>query len=361
MAHEHSPSGSDKYLIGGESAEIPGISRRKWLAGAIMAAGGLLVLNACGAGETTRKKRKGDGEPDPGGNAPEEENDGEKKYDTYNKLNFDQVYTEVPKYRIEGDENANAGPGVIYVKSGWGRENGRLQKINEPETLESFTITELADRYNAGDVNDGEVRHWLSDTVAAVEYPGVPGLGGLFDGKDYNQDVAIIQVPPLTERRKKAENIWEALGVLGQYAQGLALDIELYDEVDDAGRVSKDDYEKVFWMVCRAVTSNEKAANKLKAFVSERARQVESPEQAEECMNWWTESKLAGTQPVVGAYDDSEAEHSGGNYNRRSGITAVQFFVGDDHTNVIARGADSVQICVIDGTERVKDYSDPDY
>lgn len=360
MIGEHNPSGSDKYLTGGERAEIPGISRRRLLTGAV-AVGGLLTLAACGAGKNYEKGSKDNRTTDSDGSTPEIENSSEKKYSTYNKLSFDQIYTEVPKYRIEGDENANAGPGVIYIKSGWGREDGRLQKINEPDTLEPFTITELADRYDAGEVNDGEVRHWLSDTVAAVERPDVPGLGGLFDDKDYNQDVAIIQAPPLTERRKKAENIWEALGVLGQYVQGLALDIELYDKVDDAGRVSKDDYEKVFWMVCRAVASNEKAANKLKAFVSERARRVKSPEQAEECMNWWTESKLAGTQPVVGAYDDSETEHSGSNYNRRNGITTIQFFVGDERTNVIARGVDSVQICVIGGTERVKDYSDPDY
>lgn len=351
MAHEHSPSGSDKYLTGGERAEIPGIPRRRLLAG-VAAGAGLLVLTACGAGET-----------DSGGSVPEKENNREKNYNTYNKLNFDQVYTEVPRYRPEGDEKAHAGPGVIYIKSGWSRENGRLQKINEPDTLEPFTVTELADRYDAGEVNDGELRHWLSDTVAAVEHPDVPGLGGLFDDNDYRQDVAIIEAPPLTERRKKAENIWEALGVLCQYAQGLALDIELYDKVDEANRkIDKGTYEKVFWMVCRAATSDEKAANKLKAFVSERARQVESPEQAEECMNWWTTSKLAGTQPVVGAYDDSEAEHSGGNYNRRSGITAIQFYVGDDpRTNIIARGVDSVQLCAAGGTERVKDYSDPDY
>lgn len=361
MIGEHNPSGSDKYLTGGERVKRPGISRRELLASAGIL-GIMTTLAACSAGgKVEGSGSKDNREPDSNGNAPEAENNNEKRYGTYNKLSFDQIYTEVPKYRIEGDENANAGPGVIYIKSGWSREDGRLQKINEPETLEPFTVTELADRYDAGEINDGEVRHWLSDTVAAVERPDVPGLGGLFDDKDYNQDVAIIQAPPLTERRKKAENIWEALGVLGQYVQGLALDIELYDKVDDAGRVSKDDYEKVFWMVCRAVTSNEKAANKLKAFVSERARRVESPEQAEECMNWWTESKLAGTQPVVGAYDDSEAEHSGSNYNRKNGITTIQFFVGKERTNVIARGVDSVQICVIGGTERVKDYSDPDY
>ena len=125
MAHEHSPSGSDKYLTGGERAEIPGISRRRWLAGAgAVAVGGLLTLAACSAGETTRKKRKGDGEPDPGGNAPEEENYGAKKYDTYNGLNLDQVYTDVARYGFEGNDVTGS-----YVKSGWSRRNGRLERV----------------------------------------------------------------------------------------------------------------------------------------------------------------------------------------------------------------------------------------
>lgn len=352
MIGEHNPSGSDKYLTGGERAKIPGISRRKWLAGA-MAVGGLFTLAACGAGETTRKKRKGDGEPDPGGNAPEEENDGEKKYDTYNKLNFDQVYTDVARYDFEG--NAVTGS---YVKSGWSRRSGGLERVSEPKTLPPFTVLELADRYAAGDVNDGEIRHWLG-SVAAEEHPEVPGLGGRFDDKDYEQDVSLDgQVPPPSERRKKAENIWEALGVLGQYAQGLALDIEKADEMRDDITIDKDAYNKVLWLVCCAVTSSEKAANKLRTFVVERARNVKSPEQAEECMEWWTTAKLTGAKPILGSYN-SENENAP---NRRAGRMSFQFFVGDDPAvNVIAQAPDGVLFGAIGGTERVMDYSDPDY
>ena len=352
MAHEHSPSGSDKYLTGGESAEIPRIPRRRLLAGAV-AVGGLLTLDACGAGETTRKKRKGDGEPDPGGNMSEEENDGAKKYDTYNGLNLDQVYTDVARYGFEGNDVTGS-----YVKSGWSRRNGRLERVSEPETLPPVTALELADRYAAGDVNDGEIRHWLG-SVAAEEHPEVPGLGGRFDDKGYEQDVSLDgQVPPPSERRKKAENIWEALGVLGQYAQGLALDIEKADEMRDDLTIDKDAYNKVLWLVCCAATSSEKAANKLRTFVVERARNVKSPGQAEECMEWWTTSKLTGTKPVLGSYN-SENENAP---NRRAGRMSVQFFVGDDPAvNVIGQASDSVLFGAIGGTERVMDYSDPDY
>ena len=354
MVHEHSPSGSENInLTGGERAEIPGISRRRWLAGA-MAAGGLLALPACGTGETARKKRKDGGEPDPGGNAPEEENNGEKKYSPYNKLNLDYVYTEVPKYKPEGSIYS----GYIYIKSGWSRGNSGLERVSEPETLPQFTAPELADRYAAGEVNDGEIRHWLGG-VAAEEHPEVPGLGGLFDDKDYQQEVALIgQVPPSSERRKRAEIIWEAAGVLGQYAQGLALDIEKADQMGDNVTIDKEAYEKVLWLVCRAATSGEKAANKLKTFVAERARKVESPEQAEECMAWWTTAKLTGEKPVLGAYD-SENENAP---NRRAGRMSFQVRVGDDPAvGAILQATDGIQIAAIGGTERVKDYSDPDY
>ena len=357
MAHEHSPSGSDKYLTGGESAEIPGIPRRQWLAGA-MAVGGLFTLSACGAGRKTERDRSSDSEgdgrdSDPGGNAPEEENDGEKKYDTYNKLNFDQVYTDVARYDFEG--NAVTGS---YVKSGWSRRDGRLERVSEPETLPPVTALELADRYEAGDVNDGEIRHWLG-SVAAEEHPGVPGLGGRFDDNNYEQNVSLDgQVPPPSERRKKAENIWKALGVLGQYAQGLALDIEKADEMRDDVTIDKDAYNKVLWLVCCAVTSSEKAANKLRTFVVERARNVKSPGQAEECMEWWTTAKLTGAKPVLGSYN-SENENAP---NRRAGRMSFQFFVGDDPAvNVIAQAPDGVLFGAIGGTERVMDYSDPDY
>lgn len=352
MAHEHSPSGSNKYLTGGESAEIPGISRRQLLTGAV-AVGGLLTLAACGAGKTTREKRKGDGEPDPGGNMPEEENDGEKKYDTYNKLNLDYVYTDTARYDFEG--NAVTGS---YVKSGWSRRNGRLERVSEPETLPPLTVLELVDEYTAGKVNDGEIRHWLG-SVAAEEHPEVPGLGGRFDDNDYEQDVSLdSQVPPPSERRKKAENIWKAAGVLGQYAQGLALDIEKADQMGDDVTIDKEAYEKVLWLVCRAATSGEKAANKLKTFVAERARKVESPEQAEECMEWWITAKLTGEKPVLGAYD-SENENAP---NRRAGRMSFQVRVGDDPAvGAILQATDSIQIAAIGGTERVKDYTDPDY
>ena len=357
MAHEHSPSGSDKYLTGGESTEIPGISRRQWLADA-MAVGGLLTLSACGAGRKTERDRSSDSEEDgrdsdPGGNAPEEENNGEKKYDTYNKLNLDCVYTDVARYDFEGNDVTGS-----YVKSGWSRRNGRLERVSEPETLPPFTTLELADRYAAGDVNDGEIRHWLG-SVAAEEHPEVPGLGGRFDDKGYEQDVSLDgQVPPPSERRKKAENIWEALGVLGQYAQGLALDIEKADEMRDDLTIDKDAYNKVLWLVCCAATSSEKAANKLRTFVVERARNVKSPEQAEECMEWWTTAKLTGTKPVLGSYN-SENENAP---NRRAGRMSFQFFVGDDPAvNVIGQASDSVLFGAIGGTERVMDYSDPDY
>lgn len=355
MVHEHSPSGSENInLTGGESAEIPGIPRRQWLAGA-MAAGGLLALAACGTGETARKKRKDGGEPDPGGNASEEENNGEKKYSPYNKLNLDYVYTEVPKYKPEGSIYS----GYIYIKSGWSRGNSGLERVSEPETLPQFTAPELADRYAAGEVNYGEIHHWLADTVAAEEHPEVPGLGGLFDDGDYRQDVALLdQAPPPSERRKKAESIWKALGVLAQYAQGLALDIEKADEMRDDVTIDKETYEKVLWLVCCAATSGEKAANKLKTFVAERARNVKSPEQAEECMEWWTTSKLTGAKPVLGAYD-SENENPP---NRRAGRMSLQIsVVGDPEVNAIVQALDGVQIAAIGGTERVKDYSDPDY
>ena len=361
MAHEHSPSGSDKYLTGGESAET-GVSRRQWLADA-MAVGGLLTLSACGAGRNgagrkTERDRSSDSEEDgrdsdPGGNAPEEENDGEKKYDTYNKLNFDQVYTDVARYDFEGNNMTG-----YYIKSGWSRRSGKLERVSEPETLPQFTVLELADRYATGEVNAGEIRHWLADVVAAEEHPKVPGLGGLFDDGDYRQDVALIDdVPPPSEWRKKAENIWAAAGVLGQYAQGLALDVQLYDDIDEAARnIDKETYEKVLWLVCCAATSSEKAANKLKMFVSERARNVKSPEQAEECMEWWTTAKLTGAKPILGSYN-SENENAP---NRRAGRMSVQFFV-DPSVNVIGQAPDGVLIASIGGTDRVMDYSDPDY
>lgn len=351
MIGEHSPSGSDKYLTGGESTET-GVSRRQFLTG-VMAAGGLFALAACGAGETTRKKRKGDGEPDSGGNMPEEKNDGEKKYDTYNKLNLDYVYTDTARYDFEG--NAVTGS---YVKSGWSRRNGRLERVSEPETLPPFTALELADRYAAGDVNDGEIRHWLG-SVAAEEHPEVPGLGGRFDDNNYEQNVSLDgQVPPPSERRKKAENIWKALGVLGQYAQGLALDIEKADEMRDDVTIDKDTYNKVLWLVCCAATSSEKAANKLRTFVVERARNVKSPEQAEECMEWWTTSKLTGAKPVLGSYN-SEDENAP---NRRAGRMSFQILVGDDPaTNAIVQASDGPMLASVGGTERVMDYSDPDY
>lgn len=357
MAHEHSSSGSDKYLTGGERAEIPGISRRRWLADVATGAG-LLVLTACGAGGKTERGRSSDSEEDgrdsdSDGNAPEFENNGEKKYDTYNKLNLDCVYTDVARYDFEG--NAVTGS---YVKSGWSRRNGRLERVSEPETLPPFTVLELADEYTAGKVNDGEIRHWLG-SVAAEEHPEVPGLGGRFDDKDYEQDVSLDgQVPPPSERRKKAENIWEALGVLGQYAQGLALDIEKADQMGDDVTIDKEAYEKVLWLVCCAAASSEKAANKLRTFVVERARNVKSPEQAEECMEWWTTAKLTGTKPVLGSYN-SENENAP---NRRAGRMSFQFFVGDDPAvNVIGQASDSVLFGAIGGTERVMDYSDPDY
>ena len=355
----HNPSGSDKYLTDGESAET-GVSRRRLLAGA-MAVGGLLTLAACGAGRKTKRDHFSDSEEDgrdsdPGGNAPEEENNGEKKYSPYNKLNFDYVYTDVPKYKPEGGIYSG---GYIYIKSGWSRGNRGLERVSEPETLPQFTAPELADRYAAGEVNYGEIHHWLADTVAAEEHPEVPGLGGLFDDGDYRQDVALLdQAPPPSERRKKAENIWEALGVLAQYAQGLALDIEKADEMRDDVTIDKETYEKVLWLVCCAATSGEKAANKLKTFVAERARNVKSPEQAEECMEWWTTSKLTGAKPVLGAYD-SENENPP---NRRAGRMSLQIsVVGDPEVNAIVQALDGVQIAAIGGTERVKDYSDPDY
>lgn len=357
MMCKHSPSGSENInLTGGESAEIPGISRRQLLAGA-MAAGGLFALAACGAGRNTERGRSSDSEDgresNSGGNAPEEENNGEKKYSPYNKLNFDYVYTDVARYDFEGNEVTG-----YYIKSGYARRNGELKRVSEPETLPQFTVLELADRYAAGEVNDGEIRHWL-DGVAAEEHPEVSGLGGLFDDKDYQQEVALIgQAPPLSERRKRAEIIWEALGVLGQYAQGLALDIEKADQMGDDVAIDKEAYEKVLWLVCRATTSGEKAANRLKTFVAERARKVESPEQAEECMEWWTTAKLTGTKPVLGSYysEDEDAP------NRRAGRMSFQFFVGDDPAvNVIAQAPDSVLFGSIGGTKLIKDYTDPDY
>ena len=352
----HNPSGSDKYLTGGESTET-GVSRRRLLAGA-MAVGGLLTLAACGAGRKTERDHFSDSEEDgrdsdPGGNAPEEENNGEKKYDTYNKLNFDRVYTDVARYDFVGNEVTG-----YYMKSGYTRRNGGLERVSEPETLPQFTVLELADRYAAGEVNDGEIRHWLGG-VAAEEYPEVPGLGGLFDDKDYQQEAALLyQAPPLSERRKRAEIMWEALGVLGQYAQGLALDIEKADEMRDDVTIDKEAYEKVLWLVCCAATSGEKAANRLKTFVAEKARNVKSPEQAEKCMEWWTTSKLTGTKPVLGSYysEDEDAP------NRRAGRMSMQFFVGSDpEVNVIGQAPDGFLIASIGGTKLIKDYTDPDY
>ena len=360
MVHEHSPSGSKNIdLTDVGRAEIPGDSRRRWLAGAgAVAVGGLLTLSACVAGRKTERNRSSDSEEDghdsdPSGNAPEEENNGEKKYDTYNKLNLDCVYTDVARYDFEG--NAVTGS---YVKSGWSRRNGRLERVSEPETLPPFTALELADEYTAGKVNDGEIRHWLG-SVAAEEHPEVPGLGGRFDDNNYEQNVSLDgQVPPPSERRKKAENIWKALGVLGQYAQGLALDIEKADEMRDDVTIDKDAYNKVLWLVCCAATSSEKAANKLRTFVVERARNVKSPEQAEECMEWWTTAKLTGAKPVLGSYN-SENENAP---NRRAGRMSVQIFVGDDpKVNVIGQASDGPMLASIGGTERVVDYSDSDY
>ena len=59
--------------------------------------------------------------------------------------------------------------GYIYIKSGWSRGNSGLERVSEPETLPQFTAPELADRYAAGEVNYGEIHHWLADTVAAEE------------------------------------------------------------------------------------------------------------------------------------------------------------------------------------------------
>ena len=142
------------------------------------------------------------------------------------------------------------------------------------------------------------------------------------------------------------------------YVQGLALDIEKADEMRDDVTIDKEAYEKVLWLVCCAATSGEKAANRLKTFVAEKARNVKSPEQAEKCMEWWTTSKLTGTKPVLGSYysEDEDAP------NRRAGRMSMQFFVGSDpEVNVIGQAPDGFLIASIGGTKLIKDYTDPDY
>lgn len=323
----HSPSGSriNNYLTGEGAPEVP----RRGFLGAMAAFATAAGLAACAGNSEAKPPSTSTSEtssskptamesvtPTPKEYSPED-------YPSYSEIDPNKQYTNVPIWKTHVN-----GPGVVTFERSGCSSGGMMTsfKCNSDETeyFPAFTLQEMAEDCKKPETDEGRLydrvnlRHFLLEVLLAEKHPNDPGFRGLgrYGNKDYDTQFS-IEKATLREAPQRADNVWTVLGKEGQFVQGLAIDVR-------NGKVDKEQGDQILWLLCTAMTGDDNAANDLRDFVTKRAEAIKTPEDAGQCLSWWTSTKPTPADSIVGSYKNSNIQIP----------RAIQFRVPDEEQSI---------------------------
>lgn len=226
-------------------------------------------------------------------------------FPAYSDLDLGYQYQDVPVWNTY----QNTATGITrYDRSGC---SGSMYApfscdVGETETLPAFTLQEMAEEWSKPederslDIDGTNIRHFLLDVIMREKYPDEVAFQGLkrYGNTKYDTVIGLENALP-QDATQRATNNWSALGKEFQLAQCVAIDIH-------NGKIDEEQGSKLLWLLCSAMTGNNKTANKLKDFVTKKAEKIITPEAAQECIAWYTSSIPMPGKSTIGSYENGE-------------------------------------------------------